>query len=194
MLAFRKIPRLPDSLRCPLLKTIFMIGTFGKSALRDIFDCWEKKPETSATQGSFHNSTLYIGITRGVTRGGKGDAIPRALNHWGGVEWLRGAPNSPNNITSTFFNEVHLLPRDLRFEHGDAKLVSCPGRHLTSLRPWVSPLRKVNIRPASIDREELQFMWKLKTKNFLIFAALKKIHVTQIPYMLKNKSELFVAL
>jgi len=34
----------------------------------------------------------------------------------------------------------------------------------------------------------------LKTKNFLIFAALKKIHVTQIPYVLKNKSELFVAL
>jgi len=29
-----------------------------------------------------------------------------------------------------------LLPKDLRFEHGGAKLASCPGRHITSLRPW----------------------------------------------------------
>ena len=28
-----------------------------------------------------------------------------------------------------------LFPKDLRFEHGGAKLVSCPRRHLTSLRP-----------------------------------------------------------
>jgi len=35
-----------------------------------------------------------------------------------------------------YFNTVQLLPKDLRFEHGGAKLVSCPGRHLTSLRPW----------------------------------------------------------
>jgi len=44
------------------------------------------------------------------------------------------APISPNNVTSTFFNTLHLLPKDIRFEHGDAKLASCPGRHLTSLR------------------------------------------------------------
>jgi len=29
----------------------------------------------------------------------------------------------------------YLLPKDLRFEHGGAKLVSCPGRNLTSVRP-----------------------------------------------------------
>jgi len=34
-----------------------------------------------------------------------------------------------------FFNTVHLLPEDLRFEHGGAKLASCPGHHLNSLRP-----------------------------------------------------------
>jgi len=28
-----------------------------------------------------------------------------------------------------------LLPKDLKFEHGGAKSVSCPGRHLTSLCP-----------------------------------------------------------
>jgi len=38
-------------------------------------------------------------------------------------------------ITNTFFNTANLLPKDLRFEHGGAKLASCPGRHLTSLRP-----------------------------------------------------------
>jgi len=46
-----------------------------------------------------------------------------------------GSPKSPNNVTSTFFNTVHLLPKDLRFEHGGAKLAPCPGRCLTSLRP-----------------------------------------------------------
>jgi len=41
-----------------------------------------------------------------------------------------GSPKRPNNVTRTFFNTVHLLPEDLRFENGGAKLVSCPGRHL----------------------------------------------------------------
>jgi len=45
----------------------------------------------------------------------------------GGTEWLQGAPKSPSNITSTFFNTVHLFPKDLRFEHGGAKLASYPG-------------------------------------------------------------------
>jgi len=56
-------------------------------------------------------------------------------NHCGGAEWL-WAPKSPNNVSNTFFNAVHLLPKDLRFEHWDATLASCPGRHLTSLRPY----------------------------------------------------------
>ena len=41
-----------------------------------------------------------------------------------------GAPKSPNNVTSIFFNTVHLLPKDLKSE-----LASCPGRCLTWLRP-----------------------------------------------------------
>ena len=62
-------------------------------------------------------------------------AIPRAPIHYGGAESLREAPKSPNTITSTFFNTVNLLPKELRFEHGGTKLVFCPGRHLTSSRP-----------------------------------------------------------
>jgi len=27
------------------------------------------------------------------------------------------APKSPNNVTSTIFNTVHLVPKNLRFEH-----------------------------------------------------------------------------
>jgi len=39
--------------------------------------------------------------------GGQGETIPRA-------------PKSLNNISSTFFNTVHLLPKDIRFEHRSA--------------------------------------------------------------------------
>ena len=57
--------------------------------------------------------------------------MPRAPNHW-------VPPKSPNNVTNFFFNTVHLLPKDLKFEHGGAKLVSCPRRNLTSVRPFVT--------------------------------------------------------
>jgi len=46
-----------------------------------------------------------------------------------------GAAISLNNVTSARFNTVRLLPKDLSFEHGGTKLASCPGCHLTSLRP-----------------------------------------------------------
>ena len=48
------------------------------------------------------------------------------------------APKSPKNARSTFCNTVNLLPEELRFEHEGAKLSSCPGHHLTSLRPWAN--------------------------------------------------------
>jgi len=37
-----------------------------------------------------------------------------------------GAPKSPNNVTSTFSNTVHLLLKDLRLEHGGTKLDFLP--------------------------------------------------------------------
>jgi len=58
-----------------------------------------------------------------------------APNHCGGRRMGAGVGKDPKNVkSSTFFNTVHLLPKDLSFEHGGAKLASCPGRHLTSLR------------------------------------------------------------
>jgi len=65
-----------------------------------------------------------------------GGTIPLAPNHDGFAESPRRAPKSLNSLTSTFFNTVHLLPKDLRFEHGGAKLACFPGLHLTSLRHW----------------------------------------------------------
>jgi len=49
-----------------------------------------------------------------------------------------GGPKSHSNVISTFLKTVHLLAKDLRFEHGGAKLVSFPRRHPTSLRPCTS--------------------------------------------------------
>jgi len=74
---------------------------------------------------------------RGVTRGDgdKEGIILRAPNPYGRAELLLEASKSPNDVTSTFFHAVNLLPKELRFDHGGAKLASCPGPHLTSLRP-----------------------------------------------------------
>jgi len=72
---------------------------------------------------------FLLHITRGVRRGARG-TIPRTPNHCGG-------PKSHNNVISTSFHAVHLLPQD---EHGGAKLVSCPSPRLTSLRLCTSRL------------------------------------------------------
>jgi len=57
---------------------------------------------------------------RGVARRGKDSMMP----------W---APKSPNNVASTFFSTVKLLPKDLRFEHGGVELDSYPGRAPSNL-------------------------------------------------------------
>jgi len=71
----------------------------------------------------------------GCNQGGhRGNNSQGAKSRWE-RRMTAGASKSPNNVTSIFFNAVHLLPKDLRFEHWCAKVASCPGRHLTSLRP-----------------------------------------------------------
>lgn len=60
-------------------------------------------------------------------------SVPKAREHNARV------PKNPNNVVRTFFNRLHLIPKDLWFEHGGVKLVSCPGRHLnlgTPLPSW----------------------------------------------------------
>ena len=63
-----------------------------------------------------------------------GHNSPGTESLWGRRMTAR-ASKCPTNVTSTFFNTLHWVPKDLRFEHGCAKPASCPGRHLTSLRP-----------------------------------------------------------
>jgi len=53
----------------------------------------------------------------------------------GGTELLREKPKSPNNVTSISFNTANFLLKETRFDNGSAKLASCHGCHLTSLRP-----------------------------------------------------------
>ena len=55
-----------------------------------------------------------------------------------GAESL-GSAKIRNNVASFLFNARHLIPKQLRFKYGGAKLVSCPGRNLTSARPFVTP-------------------------------------------------------
>jgi len=65
---------------------------------------------------------------RGVTREKRGH------NSLDGKS-LRGAPKSPNDVTSALCNTVHFLPKTSG-SNARAKLASCLGHHLTSLRPW----------------------------------------------------------
>jgi len=90
---------------------------------------------------------------RGVTRGGKAGAIPRAPNHCGGS---RKVPTMSQVLSST----AYLLPKDIRFEHGGAKLAYCPGRHLTSLGPWC----RVRVWPGLENEKQLRS--KIKSNIF----------------------------
>jgi len=54
------------------------------------------------------------------------------LNHCRGRQMAAGGAENSQQYHKYFFNTVHLLPKDLDFEHGDAKLASCPGRHLVT--------------------------------------------------------------
>ena len=44
-------------------------------------------------------------LDQGGNEGGKGCTIPHPTNYW-------GAPKSPSNVSSTFFNTVHSLPKN----------------------------------------------------------------------------------
>ena len=103
-------------------------SSFGRKFRNDVFVCYSSCFIFFKTQ---QNQLTFI-RSQGRNEGGM---IPWAPNHYGERRMTAGALKSPNNVTSALFNAVHLLPKDLKFEHGGAKLASCPGRCLTSLRP-----------------------------------------------------------
>ena len=61
---------------------------------------------------------MIYNLSQGLNEGCKGSTLRLALNDW---EW----PKSPNNAASTFFNTVHVLPKD-RFEHGGRQTCFSP--------------------------------------------------------------------
>jgi len=87
---------------------------------------------------------LYNGINvrAGSQRGGQGGHnSPGAKSLWG--HWITAAPNDCGGrrkvpTMSQVLSSMQYMcfgKKDLRFEHGGAKLASCPRCHLTSLRP-----------------------------------------------------------
>ena len=81
-------------------------------------------------------AVLSTTLTRGITKAARGAQFPgRPVTMTAPNDYR--SPKSHNNVTSTFFNTLHLLPKYLTFERGGAKLASFPGRHLTSLCPWL---------------------------------------------------------
>ena len=92
---------------------------------------------------------------RGITRGAKGAQFP----------WRRIAVGTPNHcggrrkvspMSQVLFSTAHLLPKDLRFEHEGAKLVSCPGvpsNVVTSLATGVVPKPQLHSTVISVPKQ-----------------------------------------
>jgi len=97
---------------------------------------------------------LYWPDNHGRNEGCKGVTIPRASSHWGGEK--------SQQCRSAFCNTVYLLPKDLRFEHGGAKLVPCPGRQLTSVTCWQQHMFgcSANIIAQALVRDLILRHWK----------------------------------
>jgi len=92
--------------------------------------------KTYTVQRQYENSSTFCACgwlgcrpSRDVTRGTWGHNSP-------GAESLRWTLKSLNNVRCAFFNTVNLLPKDLRFEHGGAKLA--PG----AIQPRYAPEAK----------------------------------------------------
>ena len=116
--------------------------------------------------------------TRGITTGGQGE------HNSPGAEWLRGA-ESPNNVTSTFFSTVHLLPKDFTLEHGGARLVSWSGRHLTSLRPWIQygfNSKNLTWMQSRILELKQLFLWLAKIQDLYATTSANKQKVFPVSF------------
>jgi len=83
------------------------------------FGLW---PKNTGTLNAFLSETgkLFANV-QGRNDGGQGEEFSGAESLRRGAGWLRRAPQSTDNVISTFFNTVHLLPNNLNFEHGAPK-------------------------------------------------------------------------
>jgi len=97
-------------------------------------------PEVSAFRGWIRKATgtfpiIDKDLLQRRSERGQGGTMPRAPIT-GIAKSLRERWKFLNNVARTFFNAARLFPKDLRFEHEDAKLVSYPGCYPTTVRPW----------------------------------------------------------
>jgi len=99
-----------------------------------VVEFWSKLQKRCLRLPQQQNQLTFI-RSQGHNEGGKASIIPRVPNHYGEHRMTAGVPKGPNNATSTFFSTVHSLPKDLKFEHGGAKVASCPGGYLTRYAP-----------------------------------------------------------
>ena len=71
----------------------------------------------------------------------------RQKGHNALVDKTLGAPKSPNNVIILSSIQHICSYKDIGFEHGGAKLVSCPGRNLTSVHPRDAVMPNVLFSP-----------------------------------------------
>jgi len=86
---------------------------------------------SSSVKMNIERKIEWTDMSRGVTRGEQPpgtESLQGEQNDWWGAE-------SPNNVTSTFFYGVNLLPKDLRFKHGEPNFLLAPGAILLRYAP-----------------------------------------------------------
>ena len=103
---------------------------------------------------------------QGCNEGGQGGTIPLARNYYGGTKSLQELKR-PNNLTSIFFNAVHLLPSDMRFEHGGANLHLAPGANELRYAP--------GCKVAHGQKFEREKVYYFKRKVVTVFFHLNKL-------------------
>ena len=112
-------------------------------------------------------SKLHFPYTQGRNEGG---TIPRAPIHYGGAESLRGRRITAGAVeNSQQCHKYFLQYSKFTFERAQippwgAKLVFCPGRHPTSLRPCVHTSAGP-IWTKTAPRKWIQITWKRNGSN-----------------------------
>ena len=109
-------------IQCRHLYTSLAVEKNVLKLMKDNFFIWHHRESCLFSNGhqcmvSFLFRKLFV-LNKGVTRKGKGAQLPGRWITVGAAASLQGVPKIPKIVASTSFNTVHLLPTDLRLEHG----------------------------------------------------------------------------
>jgi len=86
----------------------------------------ESVKKKSLKSGVLKQAVKHYTGSRGVKRGERGGIYPSAESLWE-AESLRGAPKSPTNVASTFFNSIYAFERPSGWNIVPPKLIIAPG-------------------------------------------------------------------